>query len=124
MVNFYANWCRFSQMLKPVYAATAATLANENSVRLGSIDCEAHDTAVSRDKNHISKYPTIKIYRRGVPLKSEYRGQRSPEAISAFVRGLLAEPVLNVNDQEEVDGHVKQHRRVVIGHFGGPEHEH
>lgn len=124
IVNFYANWCRFSQMLKPVYAAAARELAGEGNVRLGSIDCEAADTVQTRQANHISKYPTIKVYRRGVALKSEYRGQRSPQAIAAYVRGLLAEPVLEVNNNEEVEGHIQRHRRAVIGHFGGPEHEH
>lgn len=60
------------------------------------------DTTGARERNHITKYPTIKVYRRGVPLKSEYRGQRSPDAIAAYVRELLAEPVLTVNNNEEV----------------------
>jgi hypothetical protein len=47
------------------------------------------DTVVSREKYHISKYPTIKVYRRGVALKSEYRGQRSPDAIRQYVKELM-----------------------------------
>ena len=82
------------------------------------------DTVQSRERNHITKYPTIKVYRRGVPLKSEYRGQRSPEAIAAFVKGLLAEPVLTVNNDDEVKGHVDRHRRAIIGHYSGDTHEH
>jgi hypothetical protein len=35
------------------------------------------DTRVLREKYHIQKYPTLKIFRKGVPLKSEYRGQVS-----------------------------------------------
>ena len=33
------------------------------------------DTEVTREKYHISKYPTIKIFRKGIALKAEYRGQ-------------------------------------------------
>lgn len=39
----------------------------------------------ARESNHISKYPTIKVFRRGVALKSEYRGQRSPAAMEQYV---------------------------------------
>jgi thiol-disulfide isomerase/thioredoxin len=74
LVNFYADWCRFSQMLKPIYAASAKEMGEMNQVRLGSINCEADDTVATREGNHISKYPTIKVFRRGVALKSEYRG--------------------------------------------------
>jgi hypothetical protein len=51
-----------------------------------------------------------------------YRGQRSPEAIAAFVKGLLAEPVLTVNNDDEVTGHVNRHRRAIIGHFSTDTH--
>eukprot|EP00041_Stephanoeca_diplocostata_P036423 m.1330613 g.1330613 ORF g.1330613 m.1330613 type:complete len:445 (-) comp24862_c0_seq7:3032-4366(-) len=122
VVNFYANWCRFSQMLKPIYAQTASQLKDEPRVRLGSIDCEAPDTAATRTANHISKYPTIKIYRRGVPLKSEYRGQRSPSAIIAYLQELLAEPVISLDNDEDVDAHLSKFRRMVIGHFNDENH--
>lgn len=123
IVNFYADWCRFSQMLKPVFAASARLLSDIPNVRFGSINCEAPDTVESRTKNHINKYPTIKIYRKGVPLKQEYRGQRSPEAIGKYVRELIAEPVISINDDDEMDGHVKKFRRAVIAHYAGDNHE-
>lgn len=44
LVNFYADWCRFSQMLKPIYAAAARQMASMPNVRLGSVNCEADDT--------------------------------------------------------------------------------
>lgn len=123
IVNFYADWCRFSQMLKPVYAAAANQLADVQNVRFGSINCEAPDTVGTRTKNHISKYPTIKIFRHGIPLKSEYRGQRSPDAIARYVRELIAEPVLTVNDEDEIMGHVNKFKRVIVGHFSGEHND-
>lgn len=106
MINFFAGWCRFSQMLKPVYQQTAAVLADAPAALLGSVDCEAPNTAALRERFHINKYPTIKVLRRGVPLKTEYRGQRSPSALSAYVHELLQEAVAEVVDQAEIEDHI------------------
>ena len=110
LVNFYADWCRFSQMLKPIYAASAKEMSDMGSVRLGSINCEGDDTVATREGNHISKYPTIKVFRRGVALKSEYRGQRSPQAMADYVKELLQSAMAAVESQEEIDEHVEVSR--------------
>eukprot|EP00039_Didymoeca_costata_P023795 m.8304 g.8304 ORF g.8304 m.8304 type:complete len:448 (+) comp3868_c0_seq1:118-1461(+) len=117
LVNFYADWCRFSQMLKPVFAETARLLAKYPNVGLGSINCESSDTVVTREKYHISKYPTIKVFRRGVALKAEYRGQRSPQAIEAFITELLKDAVVAVQDENDMNEHIQRRHRAVIGHF-------
>lgn len=41
MVNFYADWCRFCQMLKPVYEQAAVLLGDSVNARLVAVDCEA-----------------------------------------------------------------------------------
>ena len=33
LINFYADWCRFSQMLKPVFDKAAEVLQTEEPVR-------------------------------------------------------------------------------------------
>jgi endoplasmic reticulum resident protein 44 len=33
-INFYANWCRFSQMLEPIYNELADKVAKEFPVRI------------------------------------------------------------------------------------------
>ena len=33
LLNFYADWCRFSQQLKPIFEKAAETMAAELSVR-------------------------------------------------------------------------------------------
>lgn len=121
LVNFYADWCRFSQMLKPIYAASAKEMGEMNQVRLGSINCEADDTVATREGNHISKYPTIKVFRRGVALKSEYRGQRSPQAMAEYVRELLQSAMAAVESQEEIDQHIEKNKRALVGTFDSAE---
>jgi hypothetical protein len=40
LVNFYADWCRFSQMLKPIYKQTAQLIGTSLNARLAQLDCE------------------------------------------------------------------------------------
>jgi len=122
LVNFYADWCRFSQMLKPIYAAAARQMASMPNVRLGSVNCEADDTVEARESNHISKYPTIKVFRRGVALKSEYRGQRSPAAMEQYVKELLASAMEEVNSEEEITTAVEREKRLLVGLFNNADH--
>jgi len=122
LVNFYADWCRFSQMLKPIFAAAARQVSELGNVRLGSINCEGSDTEVTREKYHISKYPTIKIFRRGVALKSEYRGQRSPHAMEAYIQELLRTAVAHVDSEDQVTDLVNQAHRAMVAHFDSENH--
>lgn len=43
-VNFYADWCRFSQILSPVFEEAYSTILKEfpepNRVLFGKVDCE------------------------------------------------------------------------------------
>ena len=55
MVNFYADWCRFCQMLKPVWQDAADLMADDARIKLARVDCEAADTARSKEQYHISK---------------------------------------------------------------------
>lgn len=55
-------------------------------------------------------------------LRSEYRGARTPTAIEAFVRELLADAVFNAQSSEEVDKFVAQHHKAVVGNFASEEH--
>ena len=81
MVNFYADWCRFSNLLAPVWDEGADLINKElagQKVVVGKVDCDKHGDLGTRF--HITKYPTIKFIRNGVLGKKEYRGQRSAEA--------------------------------------------
>ena len=53
-------------------------------------------------KYSVSKYPTIKLLRDGVPMKKEYRGQRTAEAITQYIRDQLKSPVTEVKNLDEI----------------------
>ena len=114
MVNFYAEWCRFSQvvvrntrkrnvlliicpllsslapvpqMLMPIYQRTAEILAESGvSAAVAKVNCEASPALAAA--HSISKYPTLKVVRNGKFARREYRGERSAKAISEFLINL------------------------------------
>ncbi|CAN7938961.1 unnamed protein product [Ixodes hexagonus] len=94
-LNFYADWCRFSQMLEPVFNDAAKKVNAEckepNKVLFGKVDCD-QETSIAA-KYHISKYPTLKLVRNGQVMKREYRGQRSVDALKDYILGLLNDQV-------------------------------
>ena len=54
-------------------------------------------------KYHISKYPTLKVFRNGEIQKREYRGQRSPDALANFVKEQLKDPVKEFTSMAELN---------------------
>lgn len=100
-INFYADWCMFSQQLAPIFHKAADILHEEyDNVKLGRVDCEAQqDIAL---QNAISKYPTLKIYRNGKALRKEYRGQRSVDAFSQFIKQHLKPSITDVTKAEDL----------------------
>jgi len=117
-VNFYADWCRFSNMLAPVFDEAADNVkkefAQEGKVVLGKVDCDS-ETAIS-NQYQISKYPTLKLFRDGQMMKKEYRGQRSAESLATFIRDQLKENVKVVESLEELVDAEKE-KSAVIAYF-------
>lgn len=96
LVNFYADWCRFSQMLAPIFADAEQYVSNHidsshSRVSFAKVDCEAQPE-IAREFG-VNKYPTIKLFRYGEVSKKEYRGQRSVEALAAYVQEQLSDVV-------------------------------
>jgi len=117
MVNFYADWCRFSRMLEPVFKEAAAKAAEEFGdvdVKFARADCDKEQSLCQ--KYSVSKYPTIKLLRDGVPMKKEYRGQRTAEAITQFIRDQLKSPVTEVKNLDEIY-ELNRDKRTIVGYF-------
>ena len=51
----------------------------------------------------MSKYPTLKLVRYGELVKKEYRGQRSVDSISEFIREQLSNPIEVIDNLNAVD---------------------
>ncbi|KFD68794.1 hypothetical protein M514_02733 [Trichuris suis] len=100
LVNFHAEWCRFSKMLVPVFS-DASNVFPEPNIVFGSVDCDRETTLAS--KFHITKYPTLKLFRNGEMAKREYRGSRSVDAFTNFIRSQLVETIRHSNTEEELN---------------------
>jgi len=117
-VNFYADWCRFSNMLAPIFDEAAENVKKDfpqpGKVVLGKVDCDS-ETAVS-NQYQISKYPTLKLFRDGQMMKKEYRGQRSAESLASYIQDQLKENVKVVDSLEELVD-VEKDKSAVIGYL-------
>ncbi|XP_058036634.1 endoplasmic reticulum resident protein 44 isoform X2 [Ahaetulla prasina] len=105
LVNFYADWCRFSQMLHPIFEEASNVIKedfpNKNQVVFARVDCDQYSDIAQRYR--ISKYPTLKLFRNGMMMKREYRGQRSVTAIADYIRQQKSNPIREVLSLEEIN---------------------
>ncbi|XP_034178149.1 endoplasmic reticulum protein 44 [Osmia lignaria lignaria] len=126
-INFYAQWCRFSNLLAPIFEEAATKVRNAfpepGKVVMAKVDCDRESSIASRF--HITKYPTLKVIRNGQPTKREYRGQRSVEAFEEFIRKQLEDPIKEFHDLRELTN-LDDKKRMIIGYFDRkdvPEYE-
>jgi len=117
-INFYADWCRFSNMLSPIWDEAAEKAEKEfpekGKVVFAKVDCDKHSNLGTRF--HITKYPTIKYVRNGEMAKKEYRGQRSADSFVDFVRDQSKDPVKEYQNLEELQ-EMDDAKRYLIGYF-------
>ncbi|XP_076679517.1 endoplasmic reticulum protein 44 isoform X2 [Andrena cerasifolii] len=117
-INFYTQWCRFSNLLAPIFeeAATKVRKAfpEAHRVVMAKVDCDRESSIASRF--HITKYPTLKVIRNGQPTKREYRGQRSVEAFEEFIKKQLEDPIKEFYDLKELTN-LDDKKRMIIGYF-------
>lgn len=104
-INFYADWCRFSQILTPIFEESERKVKEafpeEGKVVFGKVNCDTEAALASVYR--VGKYPTLKVIRYGISGKKEYRGQRSVEAIVRFVKDQLASPVSVITNLDDLD---------------------
>ncbi|KAL3268301.1 hypothetical protein HHI36_007419 [Cryptolaemus montrouzieri] len=117
-INFYAEWCKFSNILMPIFDEAADKVKQEfpdaGKIVMGKVDCDKDNEVASRF--HISKYPTLKIIRNGQPAKREYRGQRSVEAFVEFIKKQLEDPIKEFHGLSELTS-LESNKRMIIGYF-------
>ena len=126
LINFYADWCRFSNMLAPVWDEAADKVARQfpgQQVVVGKIDCDQESELGVR--YHITKYPTIKYVQNGVLAKKEFRGQRSVESFINFVSEHIKDPISDLSEPGLL-GALDVKKRHLVGYFSakeGPEYQ-
>ncbi|KAB0365760.1 hypothetical protein FD754_009916 [Muntiacus muntjak] len=64
----------------------------------------------------ISKYPTLKLFRNGMMMKREYRGQRSVKALADYIRQQKSDPIQELHVLAEATT-LDRSKRNIIGYF-------
>jgi len=110
LVEFFAPWCGHCKQLAPEWAKAAAELA-PRGVKLGAVDCTAHESlcgkyevkgasrpplvtphhhAISRVQLCLSGFPTILVFGRDKASPQPYEGPRTADGIVEFAAGRAA----------------------------------
>lgn len=117
-VNFYADWCHFSKRLAPIFEETAMrlyeVLPKTALVRLARVNC-VQEVELANACG-ISKFPTLRLYQRAHPLRREYRGKRSANALGEYVLKQMELGVKYFNGIEDLEM-INVKRRSVIAFF-------
>lgn len=75
-VNFHTPWCSWCRKLSPTWEAFALTVHEKDiRVKVYKVDCEREATLCRSQA--IGGYPTLRIYKRAVPVLPEFRGKRT-----------------------------------------------
>lgn len=100
----------------PIFDEAAEKVTAEfpetGKVVMGKVDCDKETSIATRF--HITKYPTLKVIRNGQPAKREYRGQRSVEAFTNFIKKQLEDPIQEFISLKELT-ELESNKRLIIG---------
>ncbi|KAL0298658.1 UNVERIFIED_CONTAM: protein disulfide isomerase-like 1-3 [Sesamum radiatum] len=110
MVEFYAPWCGHCQALAPEYAAAAEELKDE-AVVLAKVD--ATEEAELSQKFDVQGFPTIYFFVDGV--HKPYPGQRTKDAIVAWLKKKIGPGLHNVTTIEEAERILAEEDKLVLG---------
>lgn len=61
-----------------------------------------HFSASISSRYKVSKYPTLKLIRNGIPVKKEYRGARTSDAFLEYIKQQLANPLKEFTNLQEL----------------------
>ncbi|KAL5082360.1 hypothetical protein RYX36_010781 [Vicia faba] len=121
LVEFYAPWCGHCQALAPEYAAAATELKGENVV-LAKID--ATEESEVAQKFDVQGFPTIYFFIDGV--HKTYSGQRTKEAIVAWIKKKTGPGIHNITSVDDAQSILASETKLVLGFLNslvGPESE-
>lgn len=86
-VLFYAPWCKYSRAFLPHFDTLHATAQDLGDIALGKLDVSQDDDSAALAKQmQVQSYPTLVLFRHGVPTK--YSGEYTAEDVSVALRNM------------------------------------
>lgn len=98
-VEFYAPWCGHCKQLVPIYDKLAEAFENRDDVVVAKIDATANEL----EHTKITSFPTLKMYAKGDNKVIDYNGERTLEAMTAFINSGGVEGAGPNDEAEEED---------------------
>lgn len=99
-VLFYAPWCKYSRAFLPQFDALHATAQDLGDIALGKLDVSQDDDSAALAKQmKVQSYPTLVLFRHGVPTK--YSGEYSAEDVSFALRSMGEYVVRRIDTPEQ-----------------------
>ncbi|KAL9987578.1 hypothetical protein ACROYT_G001912 [Oculina patagonica] len=91
IVDFFAPWCGHCRKFAPIYEEVA-TKAQASKVNMffAKVNCAGSGKSLCK-KLDIKFLPTVRVFRDGKPL-GDYSGDRTPDAVLAFVQKASSAP--------------------------------
>jgi len=84
-INFYAPWCIWCQRLHPTWDKLAHSIKeSQMQVGIGVVDCVTYGTLCQ--SNRVRAFPTLRWFENGQEVSPDYRGDRTVDALSNFVK--------------------------------------
>ncbi|RCN48815.1 thioredoxin [Ancylostoma caninum] len=117
-VSFGADWCPYSQALRPIFEEAATTFKKNNplaDVLWVYVDCVMEGEVCTRF--FISKYPTMKVFVYGDMMKNEYRSSRTVESLVSFVAGQYAGSVKEFHNSDDLSKRMDKSKRNIVAYI-------
>ncbi|CAD6221876.1 GSCOCT00005214001.2-RA-CDS [Cotesia congregata] len=114
LIEFYAPWCGSCTKFAPQYVELAKALKEtELDVKLGKVDTtEEPELAQMQD---IQSYPTLKLFRDGVPIK--YQGNLEVSAVLNWLTKKATPPAEEIKSIRGAKKFINKHEIAIIGFF-------
>ncbi|KAK2584930.1 hypothetical protein KPH14_002525 [Odynerus spinipes] len=120
LIEFYAPWCGHCKALAPEFAKAAKQLADSGSdIKLAKVDATI-ETELA-EKHGLKGYPTLKFYRKGIPI--DYNGGRQADDIVNWLVKKAGPAAKELNSVEEAKAFVDENKIAIIGFFKDQESE-
>ena len=118
LVEFYAPWCGHCKSLAPKYVEAAKKAKKmDPPVRIAKVDADDHKVLASRFD--VNGFPTLKIFRGGVP--EEYEGARETDAIlKALGKASSFKPPIELTDPAAANALAAKSSCLLVGFFRTP----